>query len=200
MLKSLQEVLQATLEQACKKVKRSSIQNKAFMIELTLISIVMCNVHSLMNDQDSTWMFQVSGLRKKLLPSLPKAHATQSLVESPAPCLLVSLSNLAPLRPEDFDLILLGPWGIDLIPCLLSLRGWLWITPRELQLNSLHWISCLLRGGRPRVCTTLDTANKNCGEADILLKLQVDSRVWRELFNRRVRKFHWLYIVWKCDA
>ena len=108
----------------------------------------MCNVHRLMNDQDSTWMSQVSGLRKELLPSLPKAQPTQSLGESPAPCLLVSWSELAPLRPEDFELILLGPWGIDLIPCLLSLYGRLWITPRELQLHSLHWTSCLLHGGR----------------------------------------------------
>ena len=46
----------------------------------------------------------------------------------------------------DFELILLVPWGIDLIPGLLSLRGRLWITPRELQLHSLHWTSCLLRG------------------------------------------------------
>jgi hypothetical protein len=38
-----------------------------------------------------------------------------------APCLLVSWSELAPLRPEDWEIILLGPWGIDLIPCLLSL-------------------------------------------------------------------------------
>ena len=83
---------------------------------------------------------------------MPKAQPTQSLGESPAPCLLVSWSELAPLRPEDFELILLlgglGPWGIDLIPCLLSLCGRLWITPRELQLHSLHWTSCLLRGGR----------------------------------------------------
>ena len=116
------------------------------MIELTLICLVMCNVHRLMNDQDSTWMVQVSGLRKELLPSLPKAEPTQSLVVSPAPRLLVSWSELALLRPEDFDLILLGPWGIDLIPCLLSLRGRLWITPRELQLHSLHWTSCQLCG------------------------------------------------------
>ena len=54
--------------------------------------------------------------------------------------------NWPPLRPEDFELILLGPWGIDLIPYILSLRGWLWITPRELELHSLHWTSCLLRG------------------------------------------------------
>ena len=40
----------------------------------------MCNVHRLMNDQDSTWMSQVSGLRKELLPSLPKAQPTLSLV------------------------------------------------------------------------------------------------------------------------
>ena len=104
------------------------------MIELILIRLVMCNVHRLMNDLDGTWMFQVLGLRK----------------ESPAPCLLVSWSELAPLRPEDFDLILLGPWGINLIPCLLSLRGRLWITPRELQLHSFHWTSCLLRGAPPK--------------------------------------------------
>jgi hypothetical protein len=105
------------------------------MIELILICMGMCNVQRLMNDQDSTWISQVSGLRKELLPSLPKAQPTPSLVESPAPWRLVSWSELALLRPEDFDLILLGPWGIDLIPCLLSLRGRLWITPRELQLH-----------------------------------------------------------------
>ena len=152
MYKSLQEVLQATLELAStsmqKKIKRSSIQKKIFMIELTLICMGMCNVHGLMKDQDSTRMSQVSGLRKELLSSLPKAQPTQSLEESPTPCLMVSWSELAPLRPEDFELILLGPWGIDLIFCLLSLRGRLWITPRELQLHSLHWTSCLLRGGR----------------------------------------------------
>ena len=38
-----------------------------------------------------------------------------------APGLLVSWSELAPLRPEDLEIILLGPWGIYLIPCLLSL-------------------------------------------------------------------------------
>ena len=117
------------------------------MIELILICMGMCNVQRLMNDQDSTWMSQVSGLRKELLQSLPKVQPTQFLGESPAPCILVSWSELAPLRPEDFDFILLGPLGIDLIPCLLSLRGRLWITPRELQLHSLHWTSCLLRGG-----------------------------------------------------
>ena len=79
------------------------------MMELILICMGMCNVHRLMNDQDSTWMSQVSGLRKELLSSLPKAQPTQSLGESPAPCLLVSWSELAPLRPEDFELILLGP-------------------------------------------------------------------------------------------
>ena len=105
------------------------------MIELILICMGKCNVHTLMNDQDSTWMSQVSGLRKELLQSLP----TQSLGESPAPCLLMSWSELAALRPEDFELILLGPWGINFIPCLFSLRGRLWITPRELQLHSLHW-------------------------------------------------------------
>ena len=118
------------------------------MIELTLICMGMCNVHRLMNDQDSTWMSQVSGLRKELLPSLPKAQPTLSLVESPAPYLLVSWSELAPPQTGRLELILLGPWGIDLIPCLLSLRGRLWITPRELQLHSLHWTSCLLRGAK----------------------------------------------------
>ena len=73
------------------------------MIELTLICMGMCNVHGLMNDQDSTWMSQVSGLRKELLPSLPKTQPTQSLGESPAPCLLVSWSELAPLRLEDLS-------------------------------------------------------------------------------------------------
>ena len=118
------------------------------MIELILICMGICNVHGLMNDQDSTWMSQVSGLRKALLPSLTKAQPTQSLGESPAPCLLVSWGELADLRPEDFESIIQGPWGIDLIPCLLSLRGRLWITPRELQLHSFNWTSCLLLGGR----------------------------------------------------
>ena len=93
------------------------------MIELILICMGMCKMHRLMNDQDSTWMSQVSGLRKELLPSLPKAQALGSLGESPAPCFLVSWSELALLRPEDYELILLGPCGIDLISCLLSLRG-----------------------------------------------------------------------------
>ena len=79
------------------------------MIELTIICMGMSYVHRLMNDQDSTWMSQVSGLRKELLPSLPKAQPSKSLGESPAPCLLVSWSELAPLRLEDFELILLGP-------------------------------------------------------------------------------------------
>jgi hypothetical protein len=82
--------------------------------------MVMCNVHRLMNDQDSTWMFQVSGLRKELLPSLPKAHPTQYFVKSLAPCLLVSWSDLAPLRLKDFDFILLGPLGLELILPLFS--------------------------------------------------------------------------------
>ena len=118
------------------------------MIESILICMSMCNLQRLMNDQDSTWMSQVSGLRKELLPSLPKAQPTQSHGESPAPYLLVSWSELAPLRTDDFELILLGPWGIDLIPWLLSLHGRLWITTRELQLHSLHWTNCLLRCGR----------------------------------------------------
>ena len=49
------------------------------MIELILICMGMCSVHRLMNDQDSTWMSKVSGLRKELLPSLHKAKPTQSL-------------------------------------------------------------------------------------------------------------------------
>ena len=55
------------------------------MIEFTLMCMGMSYVHRLMNDQDSTWMSQVSGMRKELLPSLPKAQAPQSLWESPAP-------------------------------------------------------------------------------------------------------------------
>ena len=38
----------------------------------------MCTVLILVNDQDSTWMAQVSGLRKHLLPSQPKAQLTHS--------------------------------------------------------------------------------------------------------------------------
>ena len=81
--------------------------------------------------------------------------------------------NWPPLSLEDFELILLGPWRIDLIPCLLSLCGRLWITARELQLHSLHWTSCLLRG----VCTTLNSANQNCAAAGSLLRFQVCTRV-----------------------
>ena len=114
------------------------------MIELILICMGMCNVHRLMNDQDSTWMSQVSGLRKELLPPCPRPSPPSPLGKLPAPCFLVFWSELAPL-----ELILLGPWEIDLIPCLLSLRGRLWITPRELQLHSLLWTSCLLRGVDP---------------------------------------------------
>ena len=40
----------------------------------------MCiyNVPRLVNDKDSTWRFQVSGLRKELLLYLPKAQLTNS--------------------------------------------------------------------------------------------------------------------------
>ena len=40
----------------------------------------MCiyNVPRLVNDEDSTWRSQVSGLRKELLLSLPKAQLTNS--------------------------------------------------------------------------------------------------------------------------
>ena len=89
-----------------KKLREVQYRKKAFMIELTLICMGMSYVHRLMNDQDTTWMSKVSGLRKELLPSLLKAQPTQSLGESPAPRLLVSWSELAPLRPEDFELIL----------------------------------------------------------------------------------------------
>ena len=91
---------------------------KAIMIEFILICMGTSYVHKLMNDQDSTWMSKVSGFRKELLPSLPKAQPTQSLKESPDPCLLVSLSELAPLMPEDFELILQGPG--ELISSLAS--------------------------------------------------------------------------------
>ena len=36
-------------------------------------------------------------------------------------------------------------------------------------------VCCAVFGNR--VCTTLDTANKNCAEANSLLRLQVDSKV-----------------------
>ena len=117
MYKSLHKVLQAT--QACKKLREVQYRKKAFMIDLILICMGICNVHRLMNDQDITWMSQVSGLRKELFPSLPKAQPTQSLGESPAPCLLVSWSEMAPLRPEDFELILPGVSG-ELISSLVS--------------------------------------------------------------------------------
>ena len=55
------------------------------MIQLILICMGMCNVHRLMNDQ-----------YMELLPSLPKAQPSQSHGESPAHCLLVSLSELPP--------------------------------------------------------------------------------------------------------
>ena len=128
------------------------------MIELILICMGMCNVHRLMNDQDSTWMSQVSGLRKELLPSLPKAQAPQSLWESPAPVSWCLGGELAPLRREEFELILLGPWGIDLIPCPVGCG----LLPESCSYTLFTGLAvcCLVVGNR--VCTTLDTANQNC--------------------------------------
>ena len=75
MYKSLQEVLQATLKLANtsmpKRLREVQYIKKAFTIQFILICMGMCNVHRLMYDWDSTWMSQVSGLRKELLPSLP---------------------------------------------------------------------------------------------------------------------------------
>ena len=129
-----------------KKLREVQNRKTAFMIELTLICMGMCNVHWLMNDQDSTWMSHVSGLRKERLPSLRKVQTTQSLTGVTCSLSLGVLEWTGPPQAGRLELILLGPWGFDLIPCLLSLRGRLWITPGELQLHSLHWTSCLLRG------------------------------------------------------
>ena len=107
------------------------------MIELILICMGMCNVHRPMNDQ----YLDVPGVRVVervvAVPAQGPAH--------PVPWGVTCSLSLC-VRPEDFELILLVPWGIDLIPGLLSLRGLLWIAPIELQLHSIHWTSCLLRG------------------------------------------------------
>ena len=42
------------------------------------LKYVHVHVHRLVNDQDSTWMAQVLGLRKEFLPFLPKAKLTYS--------------------------------------------------------------------------------------------------------------------------
>ena len=81
---------------------------------------------------------------------------------------------------------------MTLLKCLLSLRGWLWNTPRELQLQSLHCIGpvvcCKVVGNR--VSTALDTANLKCVEADSLLRLQVDSRVLADFPQLRQQDEH----------
>ena len=116
------------------------------MIQLILICMGMCNVHRLMNDQ----YLHVPGVRVEEGVVADPTQGPAQPVPWGVSCSLSLgvLEGTAPLRPEDFELILLVPWGIDLIPGLLSLRGRLWIPPIELQLHSLHWISCLLRGGR----------------------------------------------------
>ena len=134
--------------QACKKVKGSSIQKKAFLIGLILIctDMAMCIDSWMTRTVPGCPMCQGWGrscCRPCPRPSPPSPLGSHLLLVSW--CLGV---NWPPLRLEDFELILLGPWGIDLIPCLSSLRGRLWITPRELQIHSLHWTSCLLGGGR----------------------------------------------------
>ena len=55
------------------------------MIELTLICMCIRNVHTLVNDQSSTLIAQVSGLRKELSLSLPKAQLTQAPLLSASP-------------------------------------------------------------------------------------------------------------------
>ena len=73
----------------------------------------MCiyNVPRLVNDEDSTWRSQVSGLRKELLLSLPKAQLTNSrsrtglTISSMNPCnsscspSLVTCNMLSPKVP-----------------------------------------------------------------------------------------------------
>ena len=54
-------------------------------MKLLLICMCICNVHRLGHDQDSTWMTQLSGLRKELLLSLPKAQLTQAPLVSASP-------------------------------------------------------------------------------------------------------------------
>ena len=54
-------------------------------MELVLICMCICNVHTLGNDQDSTLITQLSGLRKELLLSLPKAQLTQAPLVSASP-------------------------------------------------------------------------------------------------------------------
>ena len=47
----------------------------------------MCisNVHTLVNDKDCTWIAQVTGFKKELLLSLPKAQLTQAPLVSASP-------------------------------------------------------------------------------------------------------------------
>ena len=111
--------------------KLSSIQKKAFMIELIIICMGICNLHRLMNDHDSTWMSQVSGLRKELISSLASGLCVVGCGLLPESCSYTLFTGPA--------------------------------------------VCCVVVDSR--VCTTLDTANQNCAEADSLLRLQVDSRV-----------------------
>ena len=88
-----------------------------------------------------------------------------------APCLLVSWSELAPLRPEDFELILLGPWGIDLIPCLLSLVLGQWSAWSAVDcsqraaatLSSLDQLSAACCEGSSRPQNVQQYINVQCG-------------------------------------
>ena len=108
----------------------------------------MCNVQYALTHEWPGQYLDVPGVRVEegavALPAQGPAHPVPWGVTCSLS--LGVLEWTGPPQAGRLELILLGPWGIDLIPCLLSLRGRLWITPRELQLHSLHWTSCLLRG------------------------------------------------------
>ena len=140
MLQNLQKFLQAKLVLANASLQKSKENSKTEKKHLTC----SCNWHFLsicFFTHLIPFLFCLPGtlLRAPLVSLSPSLSPVQFSVQPPlaacrkaklqlppftfydAPCLLVSWSELAPLRPEDWEIILLGPWGIDLIPCLLSL-------------------------------------------------------------------------------
>jgi hypothetical protein len=147
MLQDLQKFLQAKLVLANASLQKSKENSKTEKKHLTC----SCNWHFLsicFFTHLITFLFCLPDpgtlLRAPLVSLSPSLSPVQFSVQPPlaacrkaklqlppftfydAPCLLVSWSELAPLRPEDWEIILLGPWGIDLIPCLLSLGLGLW--------------------------------------------------------------------------
>ena len=168
------------------------------MIELIFICMCICNGHTLVNDQDSTWMAQVSGLKKELLPSLPKAqltHRSSSGVYQPQlqPQPVSSAASTSCLQEgpaaTPFFHFLWCSWCFREADysrpvamadcCCCPSPCW----PHKIVQQSTGLLKPLIGCMVPklqvgnRVCATLDTANQNCAAADSLLRLQVDSRV-----------------------